>query len=55
MKTMNRNWTIAHLIIVLEYLKVVTSFECYVGENSDYKASRCLSCQVEIDYLKSTS
>ena len=45
---MSRNRTIAHLVIVLEYLRVVMSFECYVGENSDYKASRCLSCQVEI-------
>ena len=33
--------------ILFEYMIiVVTCFECYVGENSDYQALRCLSCQV---------
>ena len=34
------------ILILLECLVFVMSFECYVGENSDYQALRCLSCQV---------
>ena len=34
------------ILILLVYLGVGKCFECYVGENSDYQALRCLSCQV---------
>ena len=34
------------ILILLECLVFVMSFDCYVGENSDYQALRCLSCQV---------
>ena len=47
------------IVILLEYLVTVMSFDCYVGENSDYQALRCLSCQVQdpisIDYRSSRS
>ena len=48
MKTIGPNSIVVHLIVVLEHLRAVLSFECYVGENSDYQALRCLSCQVDI-------
>ena len=34
------------IFILFEYIIFVMCFECYVGENSDYQALRCLSCQV---------
>ena len=36
-----------HIVVLLALtVQAVTSFDCYVGQDSSYEAASCFSCQV---------